>query len=123
VQGSARAYPESDVLKWRHDDTESRPLSIMGREIAPGDDPDSYIDLATKSHSNDEWFVLEFAQRHLRQIPLKAAPTYLHLEATGVDKQTGRSVPPCHIALLIEVRAGGGLAVTPKTLNECGFTQ
>jgi hypothetical protein len=118
-----KAHPYSDLLKWMHDDSLARPFSTQGREIEPGDDPDSYIDFATKDHSDNSQFVLEFAMPHLRNCPLPAESTFVHLVARAFDERTERRVPDCHRAYRVAVRPDGGLTVTSKTLDECGFAQ
>ena len=121
VEDGARAYPYSDMLKWMHDDLGARQRSLEGRTVEAGNDAHAYIDLATKGHPYNA-FSLEFAQPHLRQIPLPAVPTYVLIEAMGADERTGERVPPCQRAFLIDIRKDGGLTVTLKTLGECGFT-
>lgn len=121
VADGAKAYEHSDFLKWMHDDTPDHPASLVGREIRPGNDPDAYIDFATKNHGADS-YVFEFAQSHLRNTPIRAVSTYVHLVATGADRQSGREVPDCHAAFRIDVREDGGLSATAQSLEECGFT-
>ena len=118
---SAYRYPDV-LLKWMHDDTGAQLHSLEGRQIEPGNDVSAYMDLATKSHAQ-RFFALETVQKHLRRIPVAAEPTYVHLQAMGEDAQTGKSVPSCHRAFLIDIREDGGLSVTPKTLEQCGFTR
>jgi hypothetical protein len=117
-----QAYPYSEILKWMHDDYGPRLLSVDGRTVEPGDDANAYIDFATKSHEDDA-FALEFVQPHLRAMGLAAVPTYIHLELSGADEQTGIRVPPCERAFLIGIRDDGGLTASPKRLDECGFTE
>ena len=65
--------------------------------------------------------VLELATPHLRNELLRAESIYVHLMASGVDEQTGRRAPDRHKAFRVDIRPDGGLAVTRKTLEECGF--
>jgi hypothetical protein len=121
VADGRQAHPEPERLRWRHDNTSERPESIRGRRIRPGKDPTSYVDLLTKSHPAHD-FVLELAQLNLRQICLEAKPIYVHVGAEGFDEASGREVPPCERAFLIDFSPEGVPTIVPKTLEECGFS-
>jgi len=66
--------------------------------------------------------VLEVADLALRKIQVNAEPTYIHLVAEGFDESTHRPVPPQPFGFLIEF-SDGVPTLTPKTLEECGFTR
>jgi hypothetical protein len=117
-----RAYPYSDFLKWMHDDSPSHPLSIEGRELNPSDDPAAYLDLATKEVGDDE-YVLELAMPHLRNVPLRAVSTLLHLVVQATDEDTGRRAPDSHRAFQIDIKPDGRMTLTPRALEECGFAK
>jgi hypothetical protein len=107
------SHPESDWLKWMHDDGSSHSASIDGRQVEPGNDETAYVDLATKLHRSPV-FVLEFAMPHLRAVVLWGSPHYVSLVASGEDEATGRSVPECRGTFRLDVDDDGRLLVSPS---------
>ena len=117
VSDGQRAHPHSDWLKWMHDDSPSHPQSVEGREIEVDDDPHAYIDLATKVH-NCNIFFLDFAMPHLRQVPVSAAPYHVQVVASGCDEVTGRTAPKCQKTFILAVDSDGTLTVSSKSIDE-----
>jgi hypothetical protein len=107
------SHPESDWLKWMHDDGSSHSASIDGRQVESGNDESAYLDLATKVHRSPA-FVLEFAMPHLRAAAVWGSPHYVSLVASGEDEATERSVPECRRTFRLDVDDDGRLLVLPS---------
>jgi hypothetical protein len=69
------SHPESDWLRWMHDDGSSHSASIDDRQVEPGNDESAYLDLATKVHRSPA-FVLELRWRTCARPPMGLSPLH-----------------------------------------------